>query len=265
MENYAKVLCDAVKAYCYPAVTYDFKLGKENNHCEPDTTHQVKSHRQCMREVEENIRSQLLSKNPEEVKNGLSNVLYWGYASQRKEGDGPCDGYIPMTGRQKDRIPKFCRHVNENKRKLDRFSHLARNSRGYDLTLSDIKDIEMAEFKTGMAFISKIRMFLDPNNYPVLDREISKLADVENSPIQDLKIHPTYIPIHKPDPKKRDNHQIYEEWAKWCRNIAKQVNSYPYSPLKDLRAVDVERAIYKLSQSNKQEAWKLLQGPKPEN
>ncbi len=65
MEKYAKALCDAVAGYSYPKVTYDFENNREAYH-------------ENMRQVEETIKSQLLSKNLEEVKDGLSNVLYWG-------------------------------------------------------------------------------------------------------------------------------------------------------------------------------------------
>ena len=111
MEKYAKKLCDAVEAYDYPVVTYDFQNGREVCH-------------ENMCQVEEKIQTQLLSEDPEEVRNGLSNVIYWGYASQRSEGKGPCDGYVPMTGRQKDRIPKF-QKVDD--RDIDRFIQLVKD------------------------------------------------------------------------------------------------------------------------------------------
>ena len=63
MEKYAKVLCDAVEAYKYPTVTYDFQNHREVCH-------------QNMGQVEKKIQAQLFNSNPEDVKDGLSNVLY---------------------------------------------------------------------------------------------------------------------------------------------------------------------------------------------
>ena len=61
----------AIMAYDYPAVTYDFVNEKEVTH-------------PGMPSVEHEVQHQLLSTDPNVVKDGLSNVLYWGYATQAR-------------------------------------------------------------------------------------------------------------------------------------------------------------------------------------
>ncbi len=246
MKKYTKELCDAVKAYDYPAVTYDFQNGKEVCH-------------KNIRQVEENIKTQLFSPNPEEVKDGLSNVLYWGYASLRREGNGPCDGYIPMTGRQKDRIPKFQKVCDSD---LNRFIQTIRDL--HSLKLSDIRKISLPQF-SGVSFISKAVMFLCPSRYPVLDLNIARFTHSEGfPPLQ-------YLSFNRKDPSKataiplnlstrngqatgeltsqgKRNEQCYENWASWCIGIADLVNS---ETSQCLRAVDVERGIFQLVGSEK--------------
>ena len=223
MEIYAEVLCKAVNDYNYPTVTYDFERGVHT--C---TDVERKMYHPNMCEVEGIMKSQLLSKDIEKVKDGLSNVVYWGNAKDN---------------RQNYRVSEFRKKVADNDSKLSVFRETVRNPR--TTNLYDIKRIGLPQF-SNMSFVSKVRMFLDPADFPVLDREISKLACVEHSPIRCLKINPTHIPIHKPDLTKRNNHQIYEDWAAWCRGIACLVSSESSPTHQDIRAVDVERGIYHL-------------------
>ena len=238
MKDYAKKLCKAVEAYEYPAVTYDFQIGREVPHSN-------------MSEVDRVIHSQLCSPHLSEVKDGLSNVVYWG---------------MYRMGFRDTRVREF-RKVTLHQ--LSCFSAVARDPRGADLVR--IKKIGMPQFKTGMSLVSKIRAFLDPGCYPVLDKSIAEEFSQSNSfpPLSNLtfrkksewgKQASTYISI------TNGNEQVYEEWACWCRDTAKALNSYTYSPRKNLRAVDVERSIFHLADNNKTpEAWRLLQGPKTED
>ena len=228
--EYVRKLCAAVELYNYPKVTYDFVGDKET--CHP-----------TMRKVEEKIRAQLLSEDLKEVKDGLSNVLYWGYATQ--------------LGRQHDRTSKFRAKVTPSQ--IECFEKIASKLKGPGLL--DIKGINMPEFSM-MPFVSKSRMFLDPDNYPVLDNRIADNFAQSPCfpPLEDLRKSQSETTIRISGP----NEQVYENWAKWCRDIADLVNSHPASPCKDLRAVDVERAIFQLSQWDKQMAWRLLKDPKPD-
>ncbi len=226
VKKSANILCAAVRSYNYPAVTYDFQNGKEVCH-------------ENISQVEDKILSQLHSKNLQEVRDGLSNVLYWGYASRRREGNGPCDGYIPMTGRQKDRIPKF-RKVNSVK--ISQFMEMTPVST--DPCLVRIRKINMPEY-SGVSFVSKIRMFLDPENYPVLDKNIAEFGKQSGFPIlTDLRIGNRIDITNKSE-------SIYKNWASWCRGIAQLVNCELSSCHQSLRVADVERGIYQLIGSKK--------------
>ena len=79
-SNKIRLLREAIGAYNYPPVTYDFATERESIHL-------------GMASVESLIQEQLLSADSNAVRDGLSNVLYWGYATQE--------------GRQSDRVARF--------------------------------------------------------------------------------------------------------------------------------------------------------------
>lgn len=238
LDEYSQRLCAAKKAYNYPKVTcYDFSSFLEKKElCLYETKHQ------SMLEVEELIREQLLSRDIEVVKNGLSNVLYWGYAKQ--------------SGRQYDRVDIFRREVTCEQ--LNAFIDLLTESTY--ISLNDIRTIKIPQFSQ-MPFVSKLAMFLLPMSNPVLDNNIARFAHKQNiPPLKCLTIRTT-INLSK------SNMKIYDKWALWCKNMAKLTNENPSSPCKGLRAVDVERAIYcripnkKDKNQDTTEALLLLAGP----
>lgn len=252
MDKYTMKLCDAVEAYDFPAVTYDFKHGIEINHCESDPTHEVKKHRECMREVEETIGSQLRCEDMDVVKVGLSNVLYWGCA-------GPKLQHLRWTW-----ISKFQDGVKDYQ--LDRFKRVVHRLRGPGHPglvairgRRNNKTDNMPRF-TMIPFVSKIRMFLDPSNYPVLDTQIAEFANSPSSPLYGLKMQSGIT---------EGNDEVYENWASRCRQIARRINAYDDSPCEDLLAVDVERGIFHLAgldcEDDRIKACRLLLGPEPEN
>ena len=235
-EEYAALLCKAIKDYDFPPVTYVFDKDKEIPHKD-------------MLAVEQYIGPLLRSKEPQAVKNGLLNVLYWGYARQ--------------PGRRKDRISKFrATNPSELKPKLDQFVKLVEElmlsingevpSGGSGLL--KIKKLKLPEFSQ-VSFVSKILMFLAPTFYPVLDLKIAnKVASPCFPPLQNLKF--TGIPINK------DNATVYDTWACWCREIATEVNKALESPCHGVRAVDVERALFTLADSQATDNIRvLLAGP----
>ena len=233
MGDYVQHLCEAIDAYDFPAVTYDF--GPEPYHRsvpKREITHEN------MIEVEREIRKQLFSVGLEGVKDGLSNVLYWGYAT--------------YPGRRNNRVQRFRRKVTESQ--LAIFSHVARNMQGTGLI--NIETIELPHLVL-MPFVSKIRMFLDPDNYPALDNQIADFANLENfPPLNGLRIYTYNIPV------TFHNEQKYEEWASWCRDTAMAVNAYSDSPRQDLRAADIERGIVQIAKSGRRfRVLQILQGP----
>ena len=263
IETYAEVLCAAVEAYDYPAVIYDFDSKKEINYCKSDPIHKSEKHREHMSKVERKVHSQLCHEEIKVVKDGLSNVLYWGYATQK----GRQSVYAPKSGRKgAGRVGIFRRDVRYQH--LSRFKNMAHQMNGTGLVSirgrANNKEDNIPEL-TQMPFVSKIRMFLDPCNYPVLDSQIAKFANSECFPtLQNLTIYRKNQTGERIDVTQH-NEEVYENWASWCRETASRVNSHPNSPCKDIRAVDVERAIYQLAKSDMAEAWRLLQGPKTDS
>ena len=58
------------------------------------------------------------------------------------------------------------------------------------------------------------------------------------------------------------NATAYDTWAGWCRELATAVNEAPVSPCRGVRAVDVERALFTLADSQAMDkARVLLAGP----
>ena len=225
IAEYARKLCKAKKSYDFPLVTYDFVA---------DT----KCYHPGMLEVEGYIGELLRSGERERIKDGLSNILYWGWARRK--------------GLQRSWVKNFRCKVEVDQ--LVEFAEIAGSLSGPGLVR--LREIELPLFSR-MSFVSKIRMFLDPISYPVLDLKIADFAKSERfPPLKCLKAYPKYIPITV------HNEKIYGCWASWCRAVAEQVNSEPTAPCKNLRAVDVERAIFQLASCDQTtEAWQLLAGP----
>ena len=105
------------------------------------------------------------------VKDGLSNVLYWGYAQQPGRGDF--------------KVRDFRKTIPDPERepKLDKFAQLMRSGQA---DLSNIKKLQLRQFSQ-ISFVSKILMFLDPTRCPVLDLKIANaFAKSSFLPLQNL-------------------------------------------------------------------------------
>jgi hypothetical protein len=203
-ERQITILMEAVSSYSYPGVTYDFQR-------------QIEVSYGSMRDVEGTIRADLQSGHPTRVKDGLSNVLYWGYATQ--------------PGRQVKRVKRFRAEVTASH--LETVARVLQVLQGAGLTT--IKQIGMPEF-SNVSFLSKVRMFLDPENWVVLDLKLMDLARVKPVTVfHSITRCPTYIPC------SRNNEQQYAEWSKLCREAA-----HRYCRSQSIFAVDVERGVYHL-------------------
>ena len=237
-SQYAVRLCEAVRAYDFPAVTCRFERGGDGGDRivrEPD---------RGMDFVEERVRGLLRSTKLQDVKDGLSNVLYWGYANH--------------PGLQPHKVGTFRGAVKDDDRRLKAFVELA--GRQSSPTLLNVKQLSLPHFSQ-MSFTSKVLMFLDPETCPVLDLKIARTfaRKPSFSPLENLTFG-TSIPI------TQSNADAYRRWACWCSRIAEAVNTEPASPRQDLRAVDVERALFTLAGDTADEdkagtAYALLQGP----
>jgi hypothetical protein len=90
---------------------------------------------------------------------------------------------------------------------------------------------------SGMSFVSKIRMFLDPLGSATLDRQIMKIHDVQpNTVLALVKSGRTNIPITS------SNSEAYEAW---CDRLDYIRGTY----LPTQRVVDVERGLFALVQA----------------
>jgi hypothetical protein len=104
-------------------------------------------------------------------------------------------------------------------------------------SLLDIKKLKLPEF-SGVSFVSKIRMFLDPENSATLDRQIMKIhAEYPETLLANFHVQPTRIPI------SRQNADAYEDWCRKMREISDRYFNGHF------RAVDVERGLFQLVQS----------------
>ena len=95
------------------------------------------------RAVEVAIGRELRSGDPERVKNGLSNILYWGYG---------------QMGIRDTRVRRF--RIKVTSSQLNQSCALFRRSRLPSVV--EIKSLSLPEFAR-LSFVSKIRMFLDPS------------------------------------------------------------------------------------------------------
>jgi len=132
-------LREAIGRYSFPAIYYDFKQNRE-----------VRA--SIMEEVEHVINGQLYSVHAEDVRNGLANILYWGYAN---------------VGYRDIRVDDLNNNIS------------IRQIKAFQALLADDRTPTMAEFKTihipqysGMSFLSKVLMFLNPTEYCILDKQI---------------------------------------------------------------------------------------------
>jgi hypothetical protein len=201
-----KALAEAVHGYDFPAVTYDFAKDLEIAH-------------ESMIRVEDEIRLSLISDDWMAVRDGLSNVLYCGYAR------------IPYGER---RVKRFRDAATSDQ--IARAGALFRSIKGP--ALRRIKELQLPEF-SGLSFVSKVRMFLDPQNYVVLDQKLLTLRAVAPRTVLSTLAfddrRETSIRITEA------NESSYEDWCMLCRRIA--ATCFVGT---GLRAVDVERGIFHL-------------------
>jgi hypothetical protein len=196
----------AIQDYDFPFVTFDYRLKLETQH-------------QSMRQVEAVIQQQLRADKLDLVKDGLSNVLYWGYA---------------RTGYRWTRINDLRANVTEQQL-AD-----ARQVLG-GLTGPGVRKIAKLKIPqlSGLSFVSKVRMFLDPTNYVVLDTKLLKLHEQARSTVFHRINWNAGTSIYVSE----QNEAIYDEWCALCRRAAKNELG-----VTDVRAADVERGIFHLIQ-----------------
>ena len=238
MDDYGALLCKALRGYSFPPVTFDFESERERRHGV-----EVRPH-EAMRGVEQCVGELLRSPDARTVRDGLSNVLYWGFAQQ--------------PGLQRTRAHRFRDRIQPSDPRLDGFMNFVSSmtSQAAAEQLIALRRLRLSQFSQ-MSFTTKILMFLDPNRFPVLDLKIGRAAKQSGFPVmRGLKIF-AGIPITKASAA------CYERWACWCQGVAAKVNGRPGAPCRDLRAVDVERAVFWLADLGRtDDARRLFAGPR---
>jgi hypothetical protein len=199
-------LDEAIRAYSFPAVYFDFKNNRE--YLAPS-----------MLAVEKIVGSKLRSLDIDDVKFGLANVLYWGYS---------------QIGYGITRVNIFLNNITIFQ--LDDFQELLVGNK--IPRLADVKHIQMPQY-SGMSFISKVLMFLDPAKYCVLDQKIALLR-TQSSPkaLNRLVFRPKDTQIRI----SRYNEAVYDKWRDECMAISSMYFQASY------RAVDIERGFFELIQ-----------------
>lgn len=210
-----KDLNDAVSAYSFPTAHFDFA-----------TQTPVVGLSMC--ELETRIRKQLLNPSLKEVKNGLSNILYWGFAQ--------------MGGLALVRVDSFRMAVTNQQ--LEKASELFTNHARP--TLYEIAKLGLPQFSK-VSFVSKVRMYLDPVKSATLDRQIMQIHQIHNDTVlAAVKEEKTSIPTSK------RNSNAYEGW---CEHLAHIAQTY----LPTARVVDIERGLFQMIQAGRvKEAASIL-------
>ncbi len=196
---------DAIVDYDFPRVFFDFQSGRE-----------VRA--SSMADVEDAICQLLRSAVTEDVRDGLANVIYWGYA---------------QIGYRDRRVRRFRAEITTEH--LGRLQALLVG--GGPVSLVTLARLRLPEF-SGISFISKVLAFLDPGRYCVLDKQLLKLAATPGSRALHRVVVRTQIPV------TAKNEVAYDAWRAECAGLSKQYFSDRY------RVVDVERGFFQLVQSN---------------
>lgn len=205
-EQQRTTLENAMREYEFPTIYYDFVA-----HAPIAAT--------SIRALESTILSQLSSSNLTDVKHGLANVIYWGNVT---------------AGYRDHRTATFQTAVNTQQ--LASFQALV--MAGRVPTLLQIKTLGMRGY-SGISFISKILMFLNPALYCVLDLQLLKLRTPNGRGALSRIKHTTTIPL------TAHNCAAYEDWRAECLHISATYFGARY------RAADIERGFFHLVQSNR--------------
>jgi len=204
-ERLSKELRYAIDRYDFPAVIFDFQYDWE-------------VWMGPMSDVERYIRLQLISKDLDEVRDGLSNVLFWGFY---------------RVGFRDYRVQVFRQGVTLDQ--LQQASDLFGSPWRCDLRA--IKSLGLPQFSM-MPFVSKIRMFLDPSRYVILDNKLLKIRTSATSTLfHDIKKGAKERTIRI----TQHNEACYDRWCAFCRRIAGDNFAS-----EDYRAVEVERGVWQL-------------------
>ena len=205
-EEQIAVFHEAIKGYSFPAIYFDFRENREV---------QASS----MADVERAINGQLRSSHVPDVKNGLANILYWGFAK---------------IGYRDNRVEDL--NDNITTAQIKEFQALL--ATGSTPTMRKIKAISIPQF-SGMSFLSKVLMFLNPSDYCVLDTQITRLRSRNSlKALCQLSFGPKERQIRI----SSHNEATYDRWRAECLGVSTTYYGGEY------RVVDIERGFFHLIQ-----------------
>ena len=133
-------LLEAIRAFDYPPVTFDFIQNREV----------VFVH---MRDLDDYLRCRLNSTDIENLKDSLSGILYWGYY---------------RVGYRDHRVRTFRAAITHEQLQDAVETIQVLTGTG----LKSLKALTLPEFSQ-MAFVTKLRTFIDPDHWCVLDSKIA--------------------------------------------------------------------------------------------
>ncbi len=204
------VLQGALSRYSYPSVVWDF-------------AHQCERRLPSMREVETFIGERLVSRKPDMVKQGLANVLFWGHYSA---------GYCNY------RVENFLSRLTQDQ--LRHATDFLPKAEGP--TLRKLKSLGLPQFSQ-VSFLSKLRMFLDPSRYVVLDLQLAQLRDAPSRTVFQS------LTVYSGIPCSGRNEEIYARWCSLCCKWGQKLR---------VPAVDVERAVWQLLKEDQAKATSVV-------
>ena len=229
--EYVDSLCNAIGWHKCPLKTYDFsndgnrKYNKYNpfkgNYINPPKNNN------SILDIEEYIGTLLNNDDPEEVINGLLNILYW--SSCRDDN------------RRYNNINRFYENKPSKKKiirlqeKIREWKNCNNNEPGIVMSkVAYIHSLNIHLFGSGVTNVSMLLMFINPESYPAINPNIKNKYGV----------------FFEPFNQNQMDADVYEKWVYKCQTIAKMANQSPCSPCEYIiRAVDVERALDKMETS----------------
>jgi len=200
-------LAVAIDNYSYPCFVYDFSKNQEIN-------------LGSMAAVERFIGDRLLSTDIERVRDGLSNVLFWGNYN---------------SGYRTYRVDKFRAAVDSQtlRQAVDVFASLQ------GCAISDMKRLKLPGFGC-LSFLSKLRTFLDLSAFCVIDLKLRRDIPALKEKFKAYGPKPTSIPV------TQFNEESYGWWVGLCRKTALQMAGEVVR-----RPVDVERGFFQMVNTKK--------------
>lgn len=213
-SNQIKQLSSAICPSNFPSIYCDFLTGQSIQAA-------------TVKDVEEAIRKLLLSSSTQEVKHGLANIIYWGYAD---------------VVYRDQRVSHFLERANDDV--IQVFQRLLQTQG--TLNLIQLKNVRLPDY-SGMSSLSKILTFLNPQDYCVLDAPLAQLKAVPNRALHQLTFQ-----TGRQVAVTQHNQDIYDQWRAECAAINQKYFASKY------RTVEIERGFSYLIQHEASETAKEI-------